>query len=206
MDTVAVGGLCGLAWACGLRGFMTLVAGWSSTVTWTGTFLFILLPGLVVGLLLGLAEHLRRTTENPRGRLLVWSPFAFAAVLVVAVVRDGFHFEGGIGTGAIGLPAFGVIGAYALAGRHRWARAACGLLVLAPVPVWLLTAVVGGASVPFTDPRGVWMAVYLVSFLCVLMVATSIPLRIPPRSAAVSREEVVGLAGDASTRSQARSR
>ncbi|MBI1351433.1 MAG: hypothetical protein GC156_09970 [Actinomycetales bacterium] len=171
-------------------------------MTWPGTFLFLLLPGVVVGLLLGLAEHLRRTTGNPRGRLLVWSPFAFAAVLVVGIVRDGFHVEGGIGTGAIGLPAFSIIGAYALAGRRRWARVACGLLVLVPVPILLLLEVAGGTSVNFGDPRGVWMSVYLVTFIAVLMVATSIPLRIPPRRPAGPLATVSALPVDATTTAQ----
>jgi hypothetical protein len=36
--SVLVGGLCGLAWAAGLRGFMAQVAGSASEVDWAGTF------------------------------------------------------------------------------------------------------------------------------------------------------------------------
>lgn len=41
---VAVGALCGLAWAAALRSFMSQVAGDDATVTWAGTFLWLLLP------------------------------------------------------------------------------------------------------------------------------------------------------------------
>jgi hypothetical protein len=153
-----------------------------SHVTWAGTYLGILVPGLVVGVLLGLAEHLRRTTADPRGRLLVWSPFAFTGVLVVDLVQHGSTLRGGIGGGAVGLPVFGVAGAYALAGRRRWARVACALLALSPVLIWVLTAPnFGGPSLSITTPKGAWIALYFWSFLTILMVATSIPLRIPPR-------------------------
>ncbi|MDQ3464393.1 MAG: hypothetical protein M3500_06775, partial [Actinomycetota bacterium] len=58
---VLLGGLCGLAWAAGLRGFMAQIVQEDSSVSWSGTFGYILLPGLLTGLLLGWAEHLRRT-------------------------------------------------------------------------------------------------------------------------------------------------
>ena len=56
---VIVGGSCGLAWAAGLRGFMAQITD-DSSVSWAGTAGYVLLPGLVVGVLLGSAEHLRR--------------------------------------------------------------------------------------------------------------------------------------------------
>jgi hypothetical protein len=40
-----VGGLCGLAWAAGLRGFLAQIAGTASGVDWAGTFAWILLSG-----------------------------------------------------------------------------------------------------------------------------------------------------------------
>ncbi|MFI7063233.1 hypothetical protein ACIBL3_19780 [Kribbella sp. NPDC050124] len=46
------GGLCGFAWAAGLRGFMSQVAGDKAGVEWVGTFLWILLPGALIGVLL----------------------------------------------------------------------------------------------------------------------------------------------------------
>jgi len=41
-----VGGVCGLAWASALRGFMAEVAGPETGVHWMGTFGWILAPGL----------------------------------------------------------------------------------------------------------------------------------------------------------------
>ena len=35
---VVLGGLCGLAWAAGLRGFMTQIVQDESSVSWSGTF------------------------------------------------------------------------------------------------------------------------------------------------------------------------
>lgn len=55
---VLVGGLCGLTWAAGLRGWMAQLVGEASTYGWS-TFILILLPGLVVGMLLGHATNAR---------------------------------------------------------------------------------------------------------------------------------------------------
>ena len=56
---VLVGAVCGLAWAASLRAFMAEFAGPESTFDWFGTFEGVLLPGAVVGALLGWAAHLR---------------------------------------------------------------------------------------------------------------------------------------------------
>ena len=74
---LVVGGVCGLAWATGLRGLMAQVAGQESTVSWISTFGFILMPGVVVGVLLGWAEHLRTTGGRRGWRWLALSPFLF---------------------------------------------------------------------------------------------------------------------------------
>ena len=175
----ALGALAGLAWGCGLRGFMTQVTKDPSAVTWSGTFAWILAPSVVTGLLLGLAEHLRRTTGASRWRWLVLSPFVFASVLVVDVVRGGVALQGGVGGGTIGVPAFGVVGGYAIAGRWPWLRATCGLIAISAVPVWAVTATgIGGPSLALDQPKGLWVALYYWTFLAVLMIACAIPLRI----------------------------
>ncbi len=177
----ALGALGGLAWGCGLRGFMTQVTKDPSVVTWSGTFAWILAPSVVTGLLLGLAEHLRRTSSASRWRWLVLSPFVFASVLVVDVFRHGATLQGGVGGGTVGVPAFGVIGAYAIAGRRPWLRATCGLIAIAVVPIWGLTATgIGGPSLGLDQPEGLWVALYYWTFLAVLMIACAIPLRIGP--------------------------
>lgn len=181
-----VGGTCGLAWAAGLRGFMTqIVVEDGSTVTWTGTFAWVLAPGLGTGLLLGWAAYLAKVGGPSRARWLVFAPFLFAALLVPPILR--LDFEGflanGVGGGTVGVPAVGVLGAYAIAGARLWGRILCGLLALSPIPVWALTAeAIGGASLGLDEPRGLWVALYYWSFLAVLMLGCSIPLHIRPRT------------------------
>jgi len=58
---VLLGAILGLAWGAGLRGLMAVFAGTSSSFTWSGTFVAILLPATLVGAALGWAEHARRT-------------------------------------------------------------------------------------------------------------------------------------------------
>lgn len=177
---VLLGGLCGLAWAAGMRGFMAQIVNEDSSVSWSGTFGYILLPGLLVGMLLGWAEHLRRTGGRRGWRLLALSPLLFAAVLfsegplgVLGV------FEDGLGGGAIGVPLYAMAGGYAISGRGpHWGRLAGGLLALTAVPVWALTVEsFAGADLAVTTPRGLWVAVYYYSFLALLMVAAAIPHR-----------------------------
>jgi hypothetical protein len=160
---LVVGGVCGLAWATGLRGLMAEVAGQASTVSWTFTFGFILLPGVIVGVLLGWAEHLRTRGGRRGWRWLALSPLAFATA----------------GGGALGVSLLGMAGGYALSRRGPvWARIACALLAMAVIPLWALVATaVGGPRLEFDTPRGAWVALYLYSFLAVLALACAIPHR-----------------------------
>jgi hypothetical protein len=177
---VLLGGLCGLAWAAGLRGFMAQIVHEDSSVSWSGTFGYVLLPGLVIGSLLGWAEHLRSTGGRRRWRWLALSPLLFVAVLfsegplgVLGV------FEDGLGGGAIGVPLYAMAGGYAISGRGpRWGRLACGSLVLTAIPIWALTVEsFAGADLAVTTPRGLWVALYYWSFLALSMVAAAIPHR-----------------------------
>jgi hypothetical protein len=107
---VLLGGLCGLAWAAGLRGFMTQIVQEDSRVSWSGTFGYILLPGLLIGLLLGWAEHLRRSGGRRHWRWLALSPLLFAAVLfsegplgMLGIFEDGLGVPGqDVGSGEPG--------------------------------------------------------------------------------------------------------
>jgi hypothetical protein len=178
----STGALCGLAWGCGLRGFMTQVTNDPSVVTWSGTFAWVLAPSVLTGLLLGWAEHLRRTDADPRWRWLVLAPFVFVGVLVADLIGGGSTLQGGVGGGTIGVPAFGVIGAYVIAGHRMWLRFVCGLVAFSAVPVWALTATgIGGPSLALDSPKGLWVALYYWAFLAVLMLACAIPLRIQAR-------------------------
>ena len=177
---VLLGGLCGLAWAAGLRGFMAQIVDEDSSVSWSGTFGYILLPGLVIGLLLGWAEQLRSTRGRRRRRWLALSPLLFAAILFSQGPSGVLGiFEDGLGGGAIGVPLYTMAGGYAISGRGpRWGRIACGALALTAIPIWALTVEsFAGADLAVTTPRGLWVAVYYYSFLALFMVAAAIPHR-----------------------------
>lgn len=180
LGLVLFGGLCGLAWAAGLRGFMAQIVYEDSSVSWTGSFGYILLPGLLVGLLLGWAEHLRSTGGRRGWRWLALAPLLFAAILFsegpLAVLGI---FEDGIGGGAIGVPLYAMAGGYAISGRGpRWGRLGCGVLALTVIPIWALTVEsFAGPDLALTTPRGLWVALYYYSFLALFMIAAAIPHR-----------------------------
>ena len=121
---VLVGAVVGLAWAASLRVLMAEFAGPESTFDWFGTFEGVLLPGLVVGALLGWAAHL----AGQAPRWLVAAPLVFVLFTPSALVSV---FVDGLGGGAIAVPLLGMAGGYALAGRGpRWARWAAGAVAL----------------------------------------------------------------------------
>jgi hypothetical protein len=116
-----VGGVCGLAWAAGLRGFMAQIAGSESGVDWAGTFGWILVPGIGVGALLGWAEQLRTSGGRRGWRWLALSPLLFSAILLSRPLDMLSIFEDGVGGGAIGVRLYGMLGGYAVSGRGpRW--------------------------------------------------------------------------------------
>ena len=175
---VLLGGLCGLAWAAGLRGFMAQIVHEDSSVSWSGTFGYILLPGLLIGLLLGWAEYLRRSGGRRHWRWLALSPLLFAAILFSEGPLGVLGiFEDGLGGGAIGVPLYAMAGGYAISGRGpRWSRLACGALALTAIPIWDLTVEsFAGTDLAVTTPRGLWVALYYYSFLTLLMIASAIP-------------------------------
>lgn len=176
---VALGAMCGLAWACALRAFMAEVAGDESGVEWVNTFGFILLPGTVIGALLGWAEFLRRTGGRPGWRRLALAPLLFAAILFSDPLDLLGIFEDGIGGGAIGVPVIAMLGGYAVSGRGPgWGRSLAGLAFGAGFLAWLFTAVaVGGDSFALDTPHGLWASVLYESLLALLALAASVPHR-----------------------------
>ena len=177
--TVLVGGLCGLAWAAGLRGFMAQIAGSASGVDWAGTFGWILGPGIGVGALLGWAEHLRRSCGRPGWRWLALSPLLFSAILFSLPLDLSSILADGLGGGAIGVSLYGLLGGYAVSGRGpRWARILSGAGFLTAIPIWALTVTAfAGPGLALDTPRGAWVAIYFWSFLAVLALACAIPHR-----------------------------
>jgi hypothetical protein len=176
---VLAGAVCGLAWAAGLRGFMAQVTDVSS-VSWSGTFGYILLPGVAIGMLLGWAEHLRRTGGRRGWRWLALSPLLFAAVLFSEGPLGVLGiFENGLGGGALGVPLYAMAGGYAISGRGPlWGRFLCGALTLTAIPIWALTVEsFAGPDLAVTTARGLWVAIYYYAFLAVLGLAAAIPHR-----------------------------
>ncbi len=112
-----------------------------------------------MGALLGWAEHVRRTGGRRRRRFAA-APLLFTAAVFVSpetvnAVLDGEPlFSGAIGGGAIALPLFGMAGGFALSRRPPpWARVACGVTALAPLPLWALTSPLIGPEFAITTPR-----------------------------------------------------
>jgi hypothetical protein len=184
---IALGALIGLAWACSLRSFMAEVAAEESGVDWDLTFGYILLPGVVIGALLGWAEVRRRRGEPPQWRLVL-APFLFAAVLFSDPLHLGELFESGIGGGTFGVPAIAILGGFAVSGRGPlWGRCLAGLGFLAGFITWLLVATdVGGPSFSLTTAHGLWVTTLYESLLVCFALAASVPQR---TAVAISRPD-----------------
>ena len=165
----------GFAWAAGLRGFMSQVAGNEAGVHWVGTFVWVLLPGTITGILLAWAESIRRTGGRPHWRWLALSPLLFAAVLTPDPVGI---LESGIGGGAIGVPLYGMLGGYAISGRGAlWGRLIAGLVAFSVVPIWPFTVESFASHLAIDTPAGLWVALYYYAFMALLMLACAIPHR-----------------------------
>lgn len=175
---LAAGAVGGLAWAGSLRAYMVELAGFGSRVDWVGTFAQILLPGAIVGALLGLAEYIRRTGGRRGWRWLAAAPVLFAIAPLLTPGAFIALVTTGIGGGAIAVPLIGVGGGYAISGRGAlWSRIVTG--VLAVVLALAGAAAPFGMPAParFLDPRDVWGALLFVSPAAVFAAACSIPHR-----------------------------
>jgi hypothetical protein len=176
---LVIGGICGLAWAAGFRSWMIQAAGSASKFTWS-TFIWLLLPGTIIGTLLGLAEYQHQTGSIRGRRWLIWSPLLF---ITAVIPQFELLIQYGFGGGAIIVALLGIGGGYALAGRGRlWTRIVVGVLVAF---VTLVGGTMGSEMGPemnpalaLSTPRGAWVAALFLSFMAVLMIACAIPQRI----------------------------
>jgi hypothetical protein len=184
LPSALLGAVIGLAWAAALRGWMAELAQRDSSFEWFGTFALVLLPGAVVGLLLGLADHARRTGGRAGWRWLALAPL----LLGVAGFLPPGAFERlittGLGGGAVAVPLFGVIGGFAVSRRGpAWLRVVCGLLGIAFVVAGAVTTFgldPAGFHVPTVrdwQPREAWSGATFVSLMIVFAFACSIPHR-----------------------------
>ena len=174
---IGIGAVCGLAWAAGFRAYMVELAGSASSFEWWGTFGAILLPGAVVGALLGWAEAVRSRGGARGWRWLALAPLAFAiAPMLMPGALIAFLTQG-LGGGAVAVALMGIGGGYALSRRGPlWARILCGILSLALLAALAVTgSAIGGPDLALTTPRGAWVAILATSFIVVLALASSIP-------------------------------
>ncbi|MET0715421.1 MAG: hypothetical protein ABWY57_10960 [Mycetocola sp.] len=182
---VLVGAVCGLAWSAGFRAYMMEIAGPASRFDWFGTFGTILAPGILVGVSLSLAGVLR-SSGRPRGTwLLVLSPLVFA---VAPMLRPGAladFLTTGLGGGAVGIAAIAILGGYSLGDVGPvWSRVVCGTIAWSGAVATAATIpLLGPARVALTQPRGAWATLLAFTFVAVLIVANSLPLRNPKRTA-----------------------
>ncbi len=183
-QAAAIGGLAGLAWAASLRAFMWEVAGDEAGVDFAGTFVWVLLPGSLIGALLAWGEWRRWSGGIPHQRWLVWSPMLFAAILPSDPSFLWEGFEGGIGLAAVAVPAMCMAGGYGIAGRGpTWLRTLGALVALAALPAWGLAAAdVGGPAMALDNPHGGWAAVLYWSLLASFALAAAVPHRLPQSS------------------------
>ena len=175
---IALGALCGLAWAAALRAMMSEFAGYSR-VAWVDTFVAILLPGVVVGALLGWAYVLRLHGGRRGWRWLGAAPAAFAIAPMLLPGALMAFLTTGLGGGAVAVALLAIAGGFAVSGRGAlWARILCGVVsALLIVGITIGTFFIAGARLAVTEPRGVWVAVLAFSLLSLLVVASSIPFR-----------------------------
>lgn len=170
---ILFGALAGTAWAAALRGYMAVFAGSASRFDLVGTMLQIVLPGAVIGALLGLAEYFRRTGGRRGWRWLALAPVLFVVAPMLTPGALWAFLTTGLGGGAVAVALTGIGGGFALSRRGPlWARIVVGVLAGA-------LAAAGAAAVLFVG-RGaeqVWAAVLAGSLLPLFALACSIPFR-----------------------------
>ncbi|GAA2010586.1 hypothetical protein [Microbacterium ulmi] len=177
---IAIGAICGLAWSASLRSYMAEISGSATGVNWVGTFIGILLPGVVAGAALGAATII--DAHERRGRIaLGWCAAAVLAFAVFPMLLPGqlwLFVTTGLGGGAVGVALGGLAGGYAAGGRPTWGRIVCGLLAIVLIAgVVASVPLVGGARLAVTTPRGAWVMLLAGSLMIVLMIGAAIPFR-----------------------------
>jgi hypothetical protein len=159
-----VGLVCGVAWACALRGMMTALAGPSSTFTFTGTFGIIIPTGAAVGALFGLADYQRRVGH--RYPVLIATPLLLG--IVPLVLGDG-------GGSQFALAGTALVIGYAVSGRGSLlTRVPARVFAIAQVAVPFLAS--KPANLNATTAYGAWFATQSASLGLVLGLASAIPM------------------------------
>jgi hypothetical protein len=178
MRLPVIGAFAGLSWAVTLRAYMAEIAGPGSHVDGFGTFVLILLPGVLVGAALGWAEHLRRTGGRRGWRWLAVSPLIFSVAALAPPGALETLLTTGIGGGAVALPLIGMLGGYAISGRGPiWARIVTGAITAAGLVGTVASVPIVNPALRLTDARGVWVTLLIECLIVILIAACSIPHR-----------------------------
>lgn len=151
-----------------------------SLVEWFGTFIGVLLPGVVTGALLGVAWARGRAGRYRRVGWFALAPVSFALFPLLEPGAVDALFRQGFGGAASAFALMAIVGGFALSGAGPvWARLLCGAVALTfLVTLVLASPMIGGSGLALTEPRGVWVAVLVGSLTVLLMLATSIPFRL----------------------------
>jgi hypothetical protein len=172
---IIVGGVCGLAWAAGLRGFMAVIAGRrrasSGRARSDGS---LCQASLWAGCSAGRSTCARLGVD---GAGVGWRWRCCCSPVSCSQHRERcWRTESGVERSRLRC----LVWQRAMRCREE---AQCGdapsvvcALALAPAPIWVLSPV-GDPLMAVTSPRGAWLAVYFFSFLAVLGLGCSIPHR-----------------------------
>jgi hypothetical protein len=176
----AVGGLAGLTWAAGFRGYMSALAGPESEVTWYGTFAAVLAPAAAIGTLFGWAEQRRLAGEDlPYRRAIAAAPVVIGVLPLTKQGALATLRENGQGSAAGGVALAAIGGGYALAGRGpTWTRILTGILATA-VAAGTAASVptIGGRRLSLTKPQGALTAILGAASVLTFALAASVPFR-----------------------------
>jgi hypothetical protein len=177
-----LGAIGGIAWAAALRGWMVELVGSASSFAWIPTFAQILLPGAIVGLLLGVADYFRRTGGRRGWRWLAIAPIAFTIAPLLSPGALETLVTTGLGGGAVAVTLIGILGGLAVSRRGPlWLRLVLGLLVTALIAGGTLATFdlesFGAIDASDVTPRTVWAATLFASLMIVFVFACSLPHR-----------------------------
>jgi hypothetical protein len=164
-----IGSLAGLAWAGALRGWMVLLVGPASRVTWR-TPAYVLGPGVVVGALLGRAIDVRAAGRRPPQALQL-APAVFAVALADSDIRRSLVTDGQ-GSGALVVVVTAVAGGHALS-RRPWTRTRVASASIAGAGVATMTGM-GTMAAPLTTRKGLATCLLGGSLMAVLCRATAV--------------------------------
>jgi hypothetical protein len=157
---------------------MAILVGGASRFTWSGTFMGVLLPAMLVGAALAWAEQSRRKGRGAAWRWTALTPLLF--IVAPALAQENFVavlVSSGLGTGAIGTALIGMLGGYAISGRGpAWARMLSRTVMVALV----IAAVVGAALAPadqlgLATPAGAYVLLAFLVLSGLLAWACAIP-------------------------------